>query len=138
MEEVLPLILAAVAAAGLMGAIYLASRGATAPALDESLARRRLGEDWQDFEAEDVWVAADRRAALATDRRSARLGLVFAFGDKLPSRLLGPGDVTACSLQGGRLVIETKDFGRHHFVLASTGDADTRPWAERLSRLARA
>lgn len=132
----MPLVFAGVAAAGLMLAIWFASRGATAPALDESLARRRLAEDWQDFEPGEIWVSADRCAALATDRGSARLGLVFAFGDKLPSRLLGPGDLRACRLEGGRLIIETRDFGRHHFELASTGDADTRPWAERLRGLA--
>jgi len=138
MDEAMPLVVAALAAAGLMATIFFAARGADAPALDEALARRRLGEDWQDFEAGDVWIAADRRAALATDRRSGRLGLVFAFGDKLPSRLLGPGDLRAVRLDQGRLVIETRDFGRHRFTLVSTGEAATRPWAERLGRLVRA
>ncbi|MFA5122370.1 hypothetical protein [Zavarzinia sp.] len=138
MDSVVPLILPVVAAVALMATIYFVSRGARAPALDEILARRRLYEDWQDFEAGEVWISADRRAALATDRGSNRLGLVYAFGDKLPSRLLGPGDILSARLDGGRLVIETKDFGRHHFALVSTGEAATRPWAERLSRLAAA
>lgn len=136
MEAALPLIFAALAAAGLMAAIWIVSRGARPPALDEALARRRLNEDWQDFEPAEVWIAADRGAALATDRGSSRLGLVFAFGDKLPSRLLGPGDVVSCRLEGGRLLLETRDFGRHHFELASTGDAATRPWVDRLRGLA--
>ncbi|PWR20577.1 hypothetical protein [Zavarzinia compransoris] len=138
MDAALPLIIAGFAAVGLMAAIFLAARGARAPALDEALARRRLAEDWQDFEAAEVWIAADRRAALATDRRGPRLGLVFAFGDKLPSRLLGPGDIRACRLENGRLVIETRDFGRHRFTLVSTGEVATRPWADRLAGLARA
>ncbi|MDD3445114.1 MAG: hypothetical protein PHS60_06865 [Zavarzinia sp.] len=136
MDAALPLILAALAATGLMAAIWFASRGARAPALDEVLARRRLIEDWQDFEPGDIWISADRRAALATDRNSGRLGLVFAFGDKLPSRLLGPGDVAACRLDGGLLLIETHDFGRHRFEIAATGDAATRPWVDRLRLLA--
>lgn len=136
MDMVLQYGLPLVATAILIGAIYLVAGRRNAPALDESLARRRLTEDWQDFEPDEIWISADRRAALATDRGSARLGVIFAFGDKLPSRVLGPGDVIRAALEGGRLTIETRDFSRPRFAMTSTGEITVRPWAERLARLA--
>ncbi|RJF94863.1 hypothetical protein D3874_03350 [Oleomonas cavernae] len=136
MDMVLQFGLPIVATAILIGAIYLVAGKRGAPALDEALARRRLLEDWQDFEPDEVWIAADRRAALATDKGSARLGLIFAFGDKLPSRILGPGDVVRAGLEGGRLMVETRDFTRPRFAMTSTGEVTVRPWAERLTKLA--
>lgn len=136
LDMVLQFGLPVVATVILVAAIYLVAGKRNAPALDEILARRRLGEDWQDFDADEIWISADRRAALATDRGSSRLGLVFAFGDKLPSRILGHGDVVRAALEGGRLVVETRDFSRPRFTMTSTGEATARPWAERLGRLA--
>ena len=136
MEMALQFGLPIVATVILIGAIYLVAGKRGAPALDEALARKRLLEDWQDFEPDEVWIAADRQAALATDKDSARLGLVFAFGDKLPSRILGAGDVVRAGLESGHLVIETRDFTRPRFTMTSTGEATVRPWADRLGKLA--
>ncbi len=120
----------------LIGLIRLAAGRRRPALLDEALVRLRLAQDWQDFEAARVWLAADAQAALATDAGGTpRLGLIYGFGDKLPSRLIGPGEVAGATLAGGVLAFTLHDFARAHFRLPAGDDAA--PWLARLRALER-
>lgn len=122
------------ATALLIGLIRVAAGRRPAPALDADRVRARLAQDWQDFVAGSVWLAADGSAGLATDAGGTpRLGLVYGFGDKLPSRLIGPGEVVEARLADGLLAFTLRDFARPRFRLPAAGDAA--PWLARLAAL---
>lgn len=101
---------------------------------DTDAVRRHLALDHPDFEPGDVRLAADKRSALAVGGER-QIAVLFALGDRITIRLLGPGDLAGAAARGGDLILTLTDLGVRRMVLA-LGDAETaRAWAARLDRL---
>jgi len=127
----------AIAVAGLVGLNALV--GGWSPARIDSLdeAAERLAHDLVGFHGGDGVLAADGRAALILDRDGPRLGLVVALRDRLVSRGIAPGDLTAAEINArdaAALDLRLSDFTFSHAQVRFAAPAEAEAWRTRLRR----
>jgi hypothetical protein len=109
--------LASAAAVALMVAFAAWARIARpAPPLDEAQARARLAEEFPAHPVDQLWIAADGRAALARSGRSALL--ISRLGDGLVARELPWDAALKGPYAGGRLTLALHDPGAPQAVIA--------------------
>ncbi|MEX0953736.1 MAG: hypothetical protein WDZ83_00825 [Rhizobiaceae bacterium] len=75
-------------------AVHLTGGTRTATLDDAEAAKRRFGADFADIAVRDVWLTADRHAAILA-LEDGRAGIVWALGDRFLTRIVGNGDATA-------------------------------------------
>jgi hypothetical protein len=112
--------------------------GAQPVVLDEALVARRIAEDLGGATADDVTLAADRSAALATLAAGASVAVAFRAGDKIAVRRLAPGEVRRVAVEprGGMalIAIDTGDFARRRVELRLPATEAAR-WETRIAAL---
>ena len=87
-----------------------------APPLDEAAARAAFAEEFPGRPLDEVWIAVDRRAALA---RSGALALVLCrIGDGVVARQLRWDEALKGRVEAGRLTLRLHDPGAPRLVIA--------------------
>jgi hypothetical protein len=135
MEIVVALIVPALGTLLIIGAVWLAYGRRDTALAGPVEARRRFDEDWPAFAQGDLLVSADGRAALSLEAGGRRIALVYAFGDRLPTRIIEPREIAEVRLDGGMLILSTRDFGHPDFILALPPGEDGEAWRARLAAL---
>ena len=72
-------------------AVHLTGGTQTATLDDAEAAKRRFAADFADLAIRDVWLTADRHAAILA-LEDGRAGIVSALGDRFLTRIVGSGD----------------------------------------------
>lgn len=128
----------AVPAAGtilIIAAIWRLAGRHDARIADAAHARARLGEDWPRFRAGEVLVARNGRLALILEAGGARVALVEAFGDRLPTRIFAQGEILCAEAKGERLLFAADDATGGRWEMPLPDGADGALWAGRLAAL---
>lgn len=100
--------------------------------LTASSIKARLKRERDDFACNDMLIAADQHAALATDPDSGETGLVFVFGDKTVARLFTAGQDTKIEDKPSGLRLSFKDFTLPDLDITLNEDEKSL-WKQRLS-----
>lgn len=106
-------------------AVHLTGGTTTATLDDAEAAKQRLAADFADVTIRDVWLTADRHAAILA-LEDGRAGIVSALGDRFLTRIVGPRDATVKADADGRTVsLSIDDFTWRGgpFTFASERDA---------------
>ncbi len=104
------------AVAVLVGLAALARIGRPSPGLDEARARTLLGEDFPDYNIDQLWIAREGRGALA---RSGACALVLIqVGDGYAARRLSWGQASSAMFRNGRLSIRLDELAAPRADLA--------------------
>lgn len=128
------LLLAPVGVALLIAVIWLLGGRGSAALADDAAALARLRRDFFDYEADDILVSADGKAAVLTSKTDG-IGVVFAMGDDFTTRLLGAGDVDKLARQGAQLTFHIHEYTGRTVTLTAANDDTAAAWAARLKKL---
>jgi hypothetical protein len=105
------------AAVGLMiGLAAWATRGRSAPPLDEAAARRWLADEFPGRAVEGLWIATDGLGALA--KSGDRALILTRMGDGYAARQVDWGQALAAQVRDGRVRIALGDVTAPRAVLA--------------------
>ena len=94
-------------------------------------ARQRFAQDFPARRIESAVVSADRRSALLA-LADGSIGVVFAVGDRLATRLLAAGTAWRARRDANRLVLMSRDGTTAPIAVRLQTDADTDAWSNRL------
>lgn len=120
----------------LIAVIWLVGGRGSAKLADGAAALARLRRDFFDYEAKDILLSTDGKAALlAPASEDERLGVVFAMGDDFATRLLGAGDIAKLAQNGAQLKFHIHEYTGRTIVLEAANDDAATQWAERLKKL---
>ncbi len=110
--------ISAIAVAAMVGLAALATRGRGAPPLDEATARRWLADEFPGRALDGLWLAADGKGCVA--RSDDRALILTRMGHGYAARQIAWAQVSAASLQDGRLRIPLGDVTAPRAILAMT------------------
>jgi hypothetical protein len=91
-------------------AVHLTGGTRTATLDDAEAAKRHFAADFADIAVRDVWLTADRHAAVLA-LEDARAGIISALGGRFLTRIVGNGDATVkADAEGPTLSLGIDDF----------------------------
>jgi hypothetical protein len=111
-------VISAIAVAAMVGLAAWATRGRSAPLLDEATARRWLADEYPGRTIDGLWLAVDGKGCIA--RSSDRALVLTRMGIGYAARQVPWSQAAAASVQGGRLRIAFGDVAAPRAVLAMT------------------
>jgi hypothetical protein len=94
--------------AAIVLAVHLTGGTRTATLDDAEAAKRRFAADFSDIAVGNVWLTADRHAAILA-LADGRAGIVSALGDRFLTRIVGSGDAEAVA-DGPTVALRIEDF----------------------------
>lgn len=130
--------LGALAGVGAIILLVMATGGNRAAVIENlDQARNKLTLDWPDFVQGDGFVSMDQSMALILHQNRLNAALVYAFGNRLTSRMFTPADLVSvqCRSEDSRalLQIELNDVARRRFTLTAPDQGMLESWRSLLS-----
>ena len=108
MSLTLLVIMVVVGIGAIVIAVHLTGGTRTATLDDAEAAKNRFAADFADTAVRDVWLTADRHAAVLA-LEDGRAGVVSALGDRFLTRIVGKGDAKAVA-DGPTVSLGIDDF----------------------------